>query len=211
MVDNQINNISFEDIRKDWTKYSLSISYDSNIFNDIWNDWINKFKINTNDMFINTFVSNFKEFITKDNFIDKIYKRLLCHINKIDNKTLVIKGLDAEQRKKIHKLCDNIGLHHKSIKVYKNKHLYIYKPEIWLWEFTIRNPFSEDEQVYVHRELMKHTRLRNKYCSNCNINGVDATLYHSVYISGYYCESCLDIESDGEGGVLSGHKFEPVY
>ena len=30
-------------------------------------------------------------------------------------------------------------------------------------------------------------------------------------MSGYYCEDCINIESNGEGGVLTVHKFEPIY
>jgi len=212
IIDFNSLNIPYEELRKDWTKYNSLISYDSNMFNNIWKDWINKFNIDTNDIFINTFVLNFREFITKDKFIDKTYKRIQCHFNKIDDNTLVIKGLNGEGRKNIHKLCDKIGLHHQSIHVgKKNKHLYIYKPEIWLWEFTIRNPYSENDSVYLQREQIRENRLSKKYCSICNTTGLNTTLFHSVYLSGYYCEDCLDIESDGEGGALSDHKFEPVY
>jgi hypothetical protein len=174
IIDFNSLNIPYEELRKDWTKYNSLISYDSNMFNNIWKDWINKFNIDTNDIFINTFVSNFREFITKDKFIDKICKSIQCHFNKLNDKTLIVKGLNSEARKSIHKLCDKLGLHHQSINTgKKNKHLYIYKPEIWLWEFTIRNPYSENDSVYLQREQMRENRLSKKYCSICNTIGLN--------------------------------------
>ena len=212
MDTNIFENISYTEIRKEWHKYNQLIPYNSIMFNNVWNDWCNKYEIDNINIFTRTFISNFKEFITNDKFIDKTCKRIQCHFNKIDDNTLVIKGLNGDGRKNIHKLCDKIGLHHRSIHTgKKNKHLYIYKPEVWLWEFTIRNPYSEDDSVYIQREQSIINRKNNKYCSSCNTTATQANLYHSVYMSGYYCEDCLNIESDGEGGVLSDHKFEPIY
>ncbi len=204
-----INDINYEDIRKDWTKYKNIISkkeYDS-----LWNDLQNKFFLDEAD----NFLILFKRFISNQDLVISKYE---VNIVLQDKNTLILKGLNGNDRKDLHKLCDKIGLHHQSIlKKNHKKHLYIYKPEIWLWEYTIRNPYSENDEVYNQREIEGNLKkekmlekLRKSNCDMCGNNGIDTELYHSVYIRGIYCDDCLEIESDGEGGVLSDHKFEPI-
>ena len=146
------------------------------------------------------------------------------HIKQMNEETLVFKGLDWQERKKIHILCDKIGLHHESKPNPKrkkrnrdNKHLYIYKPKLWLWEYTEENPYSkskgERERQETERQIKKQKvqeKLSKKYCCICGKNGWETELLCSVYISGLYCDDCLDTESDGEGGKLCDHKFEPL-
>lgn len=203
-----INNISFEDIRKNWSEHKDLINKEQYVL--LWNDLENKFGLDKTDYYLGLF----KKFISGEKiYIGKHETRLVIP----DEKTLILKGLDGQDRKLIHKLCDKIGLHHQSISKKKNKkHLYIYKPEIWLWEFTTRNPFSESDEVYQQREIESNLRrekemerLRNLYCCECYANGLDNDLFRSIYFRGLYCEDCLDTMSDGGGGVLSDHKFEP--
>jgi hypothetical protein len=51
----------------------------------------------------------------------------------------------------IHSLCDKIELHHESKSHPKKKYtkfLYIYKPKIWLWEYTEKNPYLKGKEFY---------------------------------------------------------------
>ena len=137
-----------------------------------------------------------------------------------DNNTIVLKGLDNEQRQKVHLLCDKIGLHHKSVKKnnkQRNKHLWIYKPSLWLWEYTEKNPYSKTDEYYIQLEQKKilqqekhKEKMSRKYCYMCDKNGWDVQLYCSVYIRELYCDNCLETLSDGHGGRLCDHKFEPI-
>ena len=203
-----IENTSYEDIRKNWLENKDTIKKEE--YELLWNDLENKFNLDKTNLYLELF----KKFISNE----KIY--LDKHENKIviyDDYTLILKGLDGQERKEIHKWCDKIGLHHQSIVKKKNKkHLYIYKPSIWLWEFTDKNPFSESDEIYQQREIESSLRrereidkLRNLYCCECYANGYDNDLYRSVYFRGLYCEDCLENTSDGDGGFLSDHKFEP--
>lgn len=204
-----INNLTYEDIRKNWNIQKDFVNKEQ--YELLWNDLENKFNLDNSDYYLELF----KKFISEEKIIlDKYETRIIVQ----DEKTLILKGLDGQERKQIHKLCDKIGLHHQSIVAKKNKkHLYIYKPDIWLWEFTCRNPFSESDEIYQQREIESNLRrnrqlekLRNLYCYECNANGLDNELFRSVYFRGLYCEDCLETTSDGGGGLLSDHKFEPL-
>ena len=211
-----LKNISSDIIRKNWITYKDIILYTSDYYELLWKGLEDKFNIdNTNIFFI-----LFKKFINNEELnCDKpIYDRI--HINKENNETLVIKGMNGEERKDIHKLCDKIGLHHQSKPYHKKKYkkfLYIYKPKVWCFEYTEKNPYSESDEIYQKRELERKIkeeeikeRLSRKYCCICESNGYETELFRSVYIRGLYCNDCLEIESDGEGGILSNHKFEPI-
>jgi len=240
-----INNISFEEIRKNWSEYKDDISEEQ--YNLIWNDLINKFNLDKSDDYLVLFI----KFISGKKLFLEEYNTKIIQEN---DDTLIIKGLDGQDRKTIHKLCNHIGLHHQSIKKKKNiKHLYIYKPKKWLWEFSERNPYSENDEVYIQREIesqiryerqmkknhnlycnsstndsdnddiYKHgeidsdiryerkiNKMHNLYCCECGTYDSDNELYQSIYIRGIYCNDCLETTSDGVGGLLSDHKFEPL-
>ena len=53
-------------------------------------------------------------------------------------------------------------------------------------------------------------KMRRLECDNCCANGTETTIFGSVYIGNKYCEDCLEIVSDGGGGVMANHKFEPL-
>ena len=133
--------------------------------------------------------------------------------------TLILKGLDYHDRKHVHLLCDKIGLHHKSVQKKKNKHLWIYKPVVWLWEYTGKNPYSESdekkklrEQKQIQQRQLFKMKMQRKYCDGCMVTGWDTQLYCSVYVRELYCDDCLETLSDGGGGggKLGDHKFEPI-
>ena len=76
----------------------------------------------------------------------------------------------------------------------------------YLWDI-VKKYSNQEKQQERKRKLIE--RLSRKYCNSCNKNGWQTDLYCSVYIRGLYCEDCLKDESDGEGGKLNDHKFEP--
>jgi hypothetical protein len=207
-----LQELSSETIRKNWHIYKDHIVINNYFYDMIWNNFYKKFDFNVDEM---NYVIMFRDFIEgndiKNN--DTPY-----HFIKENDKTLIIKGMDGEERKMIHKLCDKIGLHHNSVnKNKKKKHLYIYIPEKWSFEYTEKNPYSREDEYYRNLEKQREKNkelerkwLQNKECSNCGTDGLECQLYASVYIRNIYCEDCLEIMSDGEGESLNCHKFEPI-
>ena len=155
----ELKDISSELIRKNWPDYKDEI-YNTPYYDVLWNILENKFEIDNSDVYLILF----KKFINNKEIN---YKKPLfntVHIIKINDETLLIKGLNSEERKYIHKLCDNIGLHHESkqnLKKKKSKFMYIYKPSIWLWEFTETNPFSKSKEYYEKIELNNKKKKKN--------------------------------------------------
>jgi hypothetical protein len=192
-----LQDLSSETIRKNWIIYKEEILKNNFFYEILWNDLYKKFDLEKN--FEIKYILLLRDFIDgneiKNN--DKYYKFI-----KENDKTLIIKGMDGEERKIIHKLCDKIGLHHKSV-FFKNKKkdLYIYLPDKWSFEFTDKNPYSEYIS-YKNKSLIE--------CDECGNNENEIQIYRSVYIRNYYCEDCLEILSDGYGGKLNCHKFEPI-
>lgn len=185
-----LHNSSNEDIRKNWDRYSKIYEGDINI---LWNSWYDKYSIKKTSK---------KVIILKDFIMD-------------DNELLIMKGLTNKKRLSYHVLCDNIGLHHVSITKNNKRNLHISKPKIWLWEFTLPNPLSKPHfhsKSYSKQEQndRRIEQMKRKYCRECNTHGSEVELFCSGYINGIYCESCLENISDGEGGYLSDHKFEPL-
>ena len=209
-----LQELSSATIRKNWDIYKDHIVVNNYFYDIIWNNFYKKF--DSDEM---KYVIMFRDFIEghdiKNNDIP-------YHFIKENDKTLIIKGMNGEERKMIHKLCDKIGLHHNSVnKNKKKKHLYIYLPEKWSFEYTEKNPYSRDDEYYHNLEILREKQreknkeweremLQNEECSNCGTNGLESQLYMSVYITNIYCEDCLEIVSDGYGYPLNSHKFEPI-
>jgi hypothetical protein len=214
-----------ENIRKKWDTIE---DKSPEIYDLLWDDWFKKFNVDRIERcvrLLKNFIMNNTE--TIKNPIDG------CSIEmQDDNNTMLLKGLQnrskRSKRKMLYSICTNMGLHYKITTNPKNKKsmfLYIYKPKIWLWEYTVPNPYivaveshvirspkyyeQRREQAQEKKEKKKQW-LHNKYCSNCDATGDEVQLYNSVYISGLHCEDCLEYESDGEGGVMGDHKFEPI-
>ena len=210
-----LKNLSSDTIRKNWNNIIENNKniINSHIFEIIWSEWEFKHAEFTKNIFyhiLKIFISGYS--IGKIELIEK--KK---YIIQEDNDKLILKCLDNNERKQVHKLCDKIGLHHKSIKKKNKKHLYIYKPSIWLWEYTEKNPYSKSDEYYKLLEETKmiqnqkyKLKMEKKYCNCCDRNGLEVQLYCSVYIKGLYCDDCLDTLSDGYGGKLNDHKFEPI-
>ena len=213
---NSLIDISSETIRKNWLMYKDTI-VETPYYDILWETIQKKFNIDSE----NVFYIILKKFINNEDIIYKkpLYDRI--HIIKEYDNTLVFKGLGGNERKEIHLLCDKVGLHHESkiqTKKKNKKFLYIYKPSVWLWEFTEKNPYSQSDEYYKNREIEREKKnkimeeqMKRKYCCICEKNGMETDLFHSVYIRGLYCNDCLEIESDGEGCKLSDHKFEPFW
>lgn len=213
---NTLKDISSEIIRQNWLNYKDEI-YNTFYYELLWESLEDKFKIDKSDPYL----SILKKFINNEeiNYKTPLFNRI--HINQENNETLLLKGLDGEERKYIHLLCDKIGLHHESKTNPKKKNsrfLYIYKPEIWLWEYTEENPYSKSQEFYAKRELEKQKnqeklreKLSRRYCCICGTNGLESELLCSVYMRGLYCSDCVENEIGEDGYELSAHKFESMY
>lgn len=197
-----LNVLSFEEMRRTWNEHSAHTP--QNVYENIWNDWCQKFDVSASDP--NTLL--LKKFIE-----NKIQPSRKCVLSENGNH-LTLYGLKGPRRYELHVLCDKLGLHHKSTGDGGSRLLHLYKPEPWLWEFSAKNPYSEAPEAYQKRYQQKQTRhrqrLARKECCECGANGLEAELFQSPYLDGYYCEDCLDTVSDGNGGVLGAHKFEPI-
>lgn len=193
------SNRSPEIIRQHWNQYALLVDQSSQLYLSLWDDWCRKYGHQLSDPYIQLF----KKFIEEKTIIQ-------TSLIMVTYDTLVLKGLNSDEREELHILCDQIGLHHQSIKAKKHKrHLYIYRPPIWLWEFSEKNPCSQPPEYYENLRKQKKERWSQKYCCVCDKNGWETQLLCSVYFRGLYCEECLEETSDGDGGVMSDHKFEP--
>ena len=208
-----LQNISCEAIRQNWDTQTDNDITNSPFYDMVWNDWENKYAEFTK----NIFYPLLKNFVMGNNIgKNKPYKNQYYIIQENEN-TVILKGLSNYDRKQVHLLCDKIGLHHKSVQKKKNKHLWIYKPVVWLWEFTEKNPYSKSDEYYILQE-QKHiqkqekykSKMQRKYCDGCNVTGWDTQLYCSVYVRELYCDNCLETLSDDDGGKLGDHKFEPI-
>ena len=210
---NELTNISNDDIRKNWNIHKTNIASTSLQYKSLWDSMEIKLNIDTTDamyIILKNFTNNEKISVKKP----------------INNSTqivqephfIIIKGLDSYHRRIIHLLCDKIGLHHDSKCRPKNKKwLFIYRPINWSCEYTEKNPYSESDEYYKQRAIewkdkvqQRGHKSKKKYCRECDRDGLEVELFHSIYMAGLYCEECLEITSDGEGCNLNDHKFEPI-
>jgi hypothetical protein len=204
-----------EMIRQNWNEHKEIIKCGTVEYKLLWSDLEKKFNIDTKDI-IFQLLKRFVSCEIKHN--DQKQMKQITYEKKNDN-TLMIKGLNGEQRRKQHMLCDNIGLHHTSKPSPNGKFknfLYVYIPDNWLWEYSDKNPYSENNEYYKQKDIERekrqskmNERMKKIYCCMCEKNALETELFHSVYIDGKYCEECLDT-SDGDGGTLNDHKFEHI-
>lgn len=204
----EMEKIPKEQIRKEWSKYKDEVDVKSQFYEDIWDDWCKKYKEDKNEIYVKIL----KSFID-DTAIPKVNGILDHRVTIIkEEDTLNIRHASSYDRAIMHQLCDLIGLHHET-KQYggknnKKKKLCVEIPDNWSWEFT--NDLHLIERERIERKLNPRIeKMKRMYCRECEKNGLETELFHSAYIRGIYCQNCLDIESDGDGGVLSDHKFEP--
>jgi len=192
-------------IKKNWPIFKEGVSSTS-YYDKMWSDLKSKA----------TDQSNFFDIFR--NFIEGV--EIANEIVQVNDNNLVIKEENSDRRKKLHDLCNLIGLHHnsknESIKTSSGKmkqvrYLYVYKPVEWLWEYTIPNPYQKSHKKKHKKETRNDERLRRKYCCICHKNGNETELFANVFCRGLYCQECIEEESDGEGNKMSAHKFEPIF
>lgn len=170
-----LKTISSESIRQNWLKHELLFTdekqmYHENFYEFLWDRWYTKFSISRS----NKRMELLKDFITdnyKKGVIDKSTKYITddnVQRNIINNElTLIIKGLGNYSRIEYQKLCDKIGLHHRSYSLtnfagYKRNEivydLYITKPAAWVWEWTIANPYpySDTHAANPYKDIWAH-------------------------------------------------------
>lgn len=188
----------YEQIRKNWKSYN-QIYTDITEYDAIWDDWIKKHKQDEN----NVYYKILKRFVESIIFPDKQKATFQDFTNgnhiqvaKKSQYKISLRGLDGDERKDVHLLCDIMGLHHVSENYRGKRELCIIMPKGWSWEFSPKNPYIPWKA--------------RKYCSECGVNGLEAQLMCSPYILDIFCEDCIEDLSDGEGGELSDHKFEPI-
>ena len=229
---NSLQNISCEIIRQNWLQYTKNKTdeetYKEQImeyrYNILWESLEKKMNIDNTDRYYCLLKKFIDEHVTTQSFqYDEIssFAKIGVYIEQKDKNTLVIKGLHPKDRKDIHLLCDKIGLYHQSISHPKKKNkrfLHIYFPSQWQWEYTEKNPYSKSDEYYEKREQDRQKKEKEyqekwsrKYCCLCDRTGLETDLFCSVYIRGLYCNDCLETMSDGDGGVLNDHKFEPLW
>jgi hypothetical protein len=199
-----LNELSSENIRQNWDTYKDHVR-NTPYYDTLWKTLIDKSNIDES----NTYFSILKNFIDNENTDYKTIEFTKTIIQKIDNNTLVFKGLKGELRLYIHELCDKIGLYHESKTTARttmgvNRDLYIYKPTSWLWEYTEKNPYLSSSNRNRSR-----SRSRNS-CDLCGKYESETELFRCVAISGTYCDECIDTISDGDGHDLCDFKFESI-
>ena len=209
-----LQNICCDAIRQNWNNHIINGITKTPYYDTVWSDWENKYAEFTK----NVFYPILKRFVMGNNIGQIESYKNQYHIIQEDERTLILKGLDNADRKQVHRLCDNIGLHHESKQIKKGgKHLWIYKPKVWLWEYTEKNPYSESDEVYQLRDQIqiqieenRKKRMKLVYCDGCDCDGWDKQLYCSWIVRELYCDDCLETLSDGYGNKLGDHKFEPI-
>lgn len=191
-----LNDISSENVRKNWDTYKDSVR-NTSYYDVLWKNLIDKFDIDESG----TYFSILKKFIDDEEIDCESLAITKIFVEKPDNDTIILKRLDGSLRLYVHLLCDKIGLHHQSKSNShhsrkNNRDLYIYKPTIWLWEYTKENPYSKPSSRH--------------YCIVCGKNGSETELFRCASIYGTYCSDCIDTTSDGEGHDLCDFKFEYI-
>lgn len=208
--------MDLSNIRKNWTVYKSTI--DDATYQQIWKSWAEKFNKSLNSrnvVLLKSFIEGSFRKLPKDTF-----RRRQCMDYRRKDNELILYGFDSRRRYKMHRLCNDLGLYHKSTSDdFDQRILHITIPNNWSWEYTPPEPESKPREYYdnLRKEKLAKKReekkksLSNKYCCMCDANAMYTDLYGSVYMSGLYCSDCLEDESDGEGGELLDHKFEMLY
>ena len=187
---NTLESIVLKDLRKNFT---FDDSPQPEIYEAMWEDLIKTSNIDKECKYFKLF----KKFIEKEDI--KNVKGLY----KIDNSILRVLNLDGSDRKNLHSLCDKMGLHHESVKSGKNrKDFLVTIPKCWKFEYSPPNPYEGSSN---------YQRKKNISCDRCGETGDKCELYKSVCMREIVCENCLENDSDGEGGSLKDHQFDPLF
>jgi len=210
-----LQDIPLELIRQNWSSYKNIIQTDDPYYTFIWNDFEKKLQFNITDHHYQIL----KNFIIDSNFNPKDDNPKDDFLVKENQTTLIFKVPEVSKRKKLHQLCDKLGLHHEmkfDYTKYSKKLFYISKQENWSWEFSEANPssipYEKCEQMNkIIREDRLRKKLSSKYCCICDNNGYTTQLYKSIHVDELYCETCLKSEDNEECGKYSDYNFEPIW
>jgi hypothetical protein len=201
--------VSAEQLRQDWQQPQAETEVPAYL----WEDWHRKFNIGMQD----PYAKALKTFIANKSFRKGRYGE--AYFEKVDDEKLMVRA-EGYERKKLHKLCDEIGLHHESrpSRSKLSRTMFIYKPELWRWGYSAANPYSKSPEDYAKQSVEStkaqartKARLERKYCSACLRTGLEVELLHSVHAPGIFCEECLEHEEDENGHPLNCHKFEAIW
>lgn len=130
-----LESLSCDQIRKNWTKENAK---NETLFTLVWDDFLQKTNMLTRDPNTTKQRSYYK---ANQNDINTLKTFLMS-----DEKTLVFREINGENRQAYQSYCDVLRLHHitRHIKLTKKKVLYINKPTEWFWEFTTeKNPYKK--------------------------------------------------------------------
>lgn len=135
---NTLNDISTDEIRKNWAKYKDTIQ-ELELFELIWYSWFKK-----NNVYNSSELGVLKDFIMEIKKVDK------GNFFKYDEKTLTITTEHIKNDlinfiKKMMTILKNIGLHNE-FKIQNNSIIIcIYKQPSWRWEYSETNPYNNEE------------------------------------------------------------------
>jgi hypothetical protein len=165
-----LKTISSELVRQNWQVYSDSFANKNNetFYEYLWDNWMMKFLIIRGNMpmkLLKDFIMNYDTKETIDRIANIDHNVQQKTIN--SEFTLVIKDLSNYSRIEYQKLCDKIGLHHKTFSLtkfvgYRGNvivfDLHITKPTPWVWEWTISNPYPycDVHTVNPYRNIWTH-------------------------------------------------------
>jgi hypothetical protein len=172
-----------------------------------WDAWHLKFGVSKDD----SYVAVLKEFLENGWPVGHAHEvadaSVRLRFSKINEGTLRV---DAEsfERKKLHYLCDMLGLLHQSkfTRSRLNKFLLISKPDSWQLQATP----SPELELTAKEYLRARAVSRQRFCDYCGVVGPGVPLLRSVHSAAVVCDDCLDNDENcGEDGEpLNCHKFE---
>jgi hypothetical protein len=139
----------------------------------------------------------------KDN---KLNKRVTKHKDIIKNfmlyeNELIIDKSTNKERLRLHNWFNGLKIKHKSYNENGKRILKITKPKKWKW-----NPNLKVKKK-VNKKIDNYDTI---FCENCGKNANEKELYINYTGVGPYCCDCLDIVPDGNGNMMSAHKFEHI-
>src|SRR3989304_5342501 len=95
-----------------------------------------------------------------------------------------------------------------SMRKINKRSLHIKKQNNWKWEFGEKQEKPPNKNLIARQKRNEYIteKLTNTFCENCNSSAISTELFIHWSGLGPYCEECLDILSDDEGGTLSCYK-----
>jgi len=184
-----------EIIRKSWNMYADRLNIQQ--FNAVWDDWCKKFSIYEKTK-NSGYMNDLKQFI--QNQTQKINNPNIIIVN---DQTIKYNHLNSYQRRRMYELCDILGLHYEIKEGDGNfdKVLYVYRPDIWLWEFSEKNPHDKNPHIKNPRGNSK----RQKIAAEIHRQNLE-------YDDKYNCEFLVGcIGYDEFRGFLADNQSESIF